>query len=500
MGIMRASALAFVVAFGCKQADKKAVEHTPSGPTAAAGDAAGAAEPSRPAATAVTEQAGARQLEAPPPPKLHDAPVERRLYSDRIEASSFLWTNWNKFQENYHPNYILDGDPATAWVEGADGSGRGEWVRIHVSPVESASKIRIRIRNGYHKSKPLHAKNARLKKLELVALPSGTTHAAELADDMSWQELSFEQPTGKLEAIELRALDVVEGSAYTDLCVSDVELYVTGLTVENPAFEKSKLDALLAWKQKRLQTAKLLGGAGAKGLPIQAGYRVIRGDTVSFDTANDGKPYRDLRATLAALAPRAARAPTYADAAARATAALETKFAGWVRVQAIARNPIELPDVDGLRAAENEEIVYGAPEDTFLLPSSDQGILVRSGHLSTFDTKGDNPIDDTDCEKDTSAFMRSPRKAEDGPIVREILHVRCVSEETREGEATYMTWQLLEFDADGNLVLTAGPRDQVQWFEWKHGASGSVLTGGGRLDSAGDKLLTLVAAETVAKN
>ena len=37
-----------------------------------------------------------------------------------------------------------------------------------------------------------------------------------------------------------------EGSKYTDLCVSDLEVYVTGLTAENPAFEKSKLDQLLA--------------------------------------------------------------------------------------------------------------------------------------------------------------------------------------------------------------------------------------------------------------
>ena len=83
------------------------------------------------AATDAPGAAGRRQRDrtthhrAAPPPKLLDQPIERRLYSDRVEASSFLWTDWNKFQENYHPNYILDGDPATAWVEGADSSGAG---------------------------------------------------------------------------------------------------------------------------------------------------------------------------------------------------------------------------------------------------------------------------------------------------------------------------------------------------------------------------------------
>ncbi len=27
-------------------------------------------------------------------------PVERRLWPDEVEASSFLWNNWNKFQED----------------------------------------------------------------------------------------------------------------------------------------------------------------------------------------------------------------------------------------------------------------------------------------------------------------------------------------------------------------------------------------------------------------
>jgi hypothetical protein len=32
------------------------------------------------------------------------APLERRLHSASLEASSFLWNDWNKYQENNHPN------------------------------------------------------------------------------------------------------------------------------------------------------------------------------------------------------------------------------------------------------------------------------------------------------------------------------------------------------------------------------------------------------------
>jgi hypothetical protein len=494
MGTNRIALCALFLAVACKAEDKKAGEVKPTtGP--ATGDPVRPASGEQPAAEG---EAAPRQVEAAPPPKLHEKPVERRLYSDRIEASSFLWTDWNKFQENYHPNYILDGDPATAWVEGADSSGKGEWVRVHLSPVESVSKIRLRIQNGYHKSKALHGKNGRLKAVEIVALPSNTTHKAELADSMDWQEVAFDHPTGKLEAIELRAADVYEGSKYTDLCVSDLEIFVTGLTVENPAFEKSKLEGLLAWKKNRLAAAKILTSTGAADLPILPGYRVVRGEEMKFSFVKDGKAYNGLRSSLVELAPHAG--PAYADAAARAAAGLENGFHEWVKVQVVAKKPIELPGVDGLRAAENEELVYGGPEDVFLLPSSDQGILLRSSHLSTFDTKGGNPMDRTDCKVGRSEFMRPPRKPDEWPAVRELLHVRCVSEETREGMATYMTWQLLEFDADGNLVLVAGPHNQVQWLEWQKGEKGPVLAGGGRLKHESAPLEKLIDARVVARD
>ncbi len=468
---------------GGEKAGEKAAEPaaTAAGTRAPAGKTAGEGAP--------------RAITSPPPPRLLDQPVERRLYSDRIEASSFLWTDWNKFQENYHPNYILDGDPATAWVEGADSSGKGEWIRIHLSPIEGASKIRLRIQNGYHKSKALYGKNARLKKVEVVALPGNASRTAELKDVMEWQEIALEQPPGKLEAIELRVADVIEGSKYTDLCVSDLEIYVTGLTAENPAFEKSKLDQLLLWKTNRLAAAKILGGAGAGALPILPGYRVVTGDKEPYRYKDDGKRYYELRSTLEVAMKQGAPA----EAGARATAALASNFADWVRIEVVARHPLELPDVDGLHAAGDEEMLYGGPEKSFVIPTSQFGVLLQSGLLSTFDTKGRNPMDQTECKKGKSEFMRPPRSPEGGPALRELLHIRCVTEETRDGEATYMAWQVLEFDSDGNLVLVAGPSSNLAWFDWTKGDKGApVLTGGGRLRGAGFPVDKLVDARVVA--
>jgi hypothetical protein len=439
--------------------------------------------------------ATARVVGEAPPPRLYEQPVERRLHSNRIEASSFLWTDWNRFQENYHPSYIMDGDPKTAWVEGADSSGKGEWVRIHVSPVESASRIRLRIRNGYHKSASLHAKNARAKRLAVKALPGGRVHAVDLADDMSWQEISFDQPPARVEAIELEVLDVFEGKKYTDLCISDVEVYVTGLTVENPAFEKAKLDELLAWKKNRLAAAKLFASEKAAELPILSGYRVEQGEAAVSVTPDRGHNDQ-VRAALQAL--RRAAGSALPDAPAeRANAALAADLDGWVPVRVVARTPLEIPEVDGLRAGQGEELIYSSPEDAFLIPAFEGGLLLRSDHLSTFDVKGDDPRGRVDCKHGRSEFLRPPRSAGDGPLVRELALVSCVEEETREGTATYAVWQLLVFDEQGYLTLMTTPGGEVVSLEWEQPGSVRTLVGGLRVRWPGQPIERLQDGRTV---
>src|SRR5262245_60054207 len=198
--------------------------------------------------------------------------TERRLHSDGAEASSFLWNDWNRFQENYHPNYIADDDPKTAWVEGAATSGAGEWVRVKITRLDGTSKIRLRIRNGYQKSKALFTANARAKAITVKLLPSGATAKATLPDVMEWQEVAVEQKPGPVEAVELKVDSVYEGTKYTDLCISDVQVFATSTTKQNPVFEKLKYVALQAWKQQRLEAARQFKKADAGTLPLLPAY------------------------------------------------------------------------------------------------------------------------------------------------------------------------------------------------------------------------------------
>src|SRR5687767_9515764 len=88
------------------------------------------------------------------------AAEHHELFASEATASSFLVSNWNKFTENYHPSYVLDGDPTTAWVEGKDGNGEGEWLRIETTHLKNARQLKLEIRNGYQKSKGLFKANA----------------------------------------------------------------------------------------------------------------------------------------------------------------------------------------------------------------------------------------------------------------------------------------------------------------------------------------------------
>ena len=513
IGRLRVAALGAALSSlcACKGEAARRREEEPAAAPAAVQPSAAAGEPAdRKGAARSTAQVMAKA----PPPRLYDKPVERRLYSDRIEASSFLWTAWNKFQENYHPNYLMDGDPATAWVEGADSSGAGEWIRIRLSPVESVSRIRLRVQNGYQKSRSLYQKNARARQLTVTALPGGRSHGAILPDEMGWQEIAFDVPSGRLEALELKVGDVYEGSRYTDHCISEVEVHVTGLTVENPAFEKAKLDDLLAWKKNRLAAAALFGSGSAKAaaLPILPGYRVVAGEATAAAAGDTKVPFGG------ALDAVAVAAPSAAPPVARARAAIGADFAGWLPVEVVARQPLALPAVDGLYEPGSQELVFEPRDDAFMMPSSPQGVLLSSRNLSLFDAKErKDPRKRTECKEGKTWFMRPPRATAGGesaagagdsatgprgPLPGELLLVRCVVAEEREGESTYTVWQLLEFDEQGNLALMVGPQD-TQWFEWKpqeQAAAGAILAGGVRVRNPGDPVQKLVDARVVARD
>ncbi len=423
------------------------------------------------ATTTVTSQADdevGKKSERPKAEELLANPVERRLYSNHIEASSFAWGNYNRFHENYHPSYMMDGDPVTTWLEDAEGNGIGEWVRINTSPIAGTTKLRLRMQNGYHKSESLFKKNSRVKAMEIKILPNGPVKRLDVEDSMEWQELEMGFAETEFTGIELKMLEAHGGTKYEDLCISDVELYVTGKTPENPAFEAKKLAELKEWKAGRLAAAKMFEGAAASELPIHSGYRVEKGEEVP-KVAN-GEEFKSSLALLASLGTTADADPAFV---ARAKKALEEKFAGWKYYRPVVKNALKMPDVDGLVSFRLDRGIHGYRADVVELPALRKGkTLAQNRRIALFDAKRGGVKADNECERGNQRAQRPA--GEVGPNASELVVWRCFEEVEREGMYRYWAWELLEYDANGWLRLAVSPQS-ARVFTWKKGDAGMVL-------------------------
>ncbi|WP_434389582.1 NADase-type glycan-binding domain-containing protein [Melittangium boletus] len=181
-----------------------------------------------------------------------------RLYSAEASATSFLRNNWNKYQENYHPSYALDDDPKTAWVEGADGDGVGESLRIPLSSLDSARTVRLVIFNGYQKSPALLAANAAPKQLTVTVrgLAGNSTASQQLTLEKKMGPQSFDIPVeGSVAEVVLSIDKVHPGTKYRDTCISDVQVFVDSNMRYKAGTERAKHKALLNWKRARLADA-----------------------------------------------------------------------------------------------------------------------------------------------------------------------------------------------------------------------------------------------------
>jgi hypothetical protein len=434
----------------------------------------------------------------------HQPTLERRLHFEKVEASSFLFNDWNKFQENYHPSYIGDDDPATAWVEGVKGPGIGEWVRVQVTLMQGATQARLRIRNGFQKSERLFKANARARGVTIMLLPSKALVETELADKDGWQEVVVPQPSGPLDAVEIRVRSAYPGTKYDDLGLSDVQLYVTATTPDNPSFERTHLQALLTWKKERAAAALLFKQASAKTLPIAPQYRV---------TVTEG-PTLDWREGLLAATQdemtKLANAVAPADKARierwRALLAPSELAHAFTPARVASKDKRALPVVDGLCRANLPTCEVDGCDDVLRLPSADEVGWLSTEQLGVFDAVNQPTLEDVRSGKlaacqdhdRRSVFTwvhRLPSPANDGrQRVDAILLARCGGIESREDWHASSLVQLLGYDEQGRLVVVAQDVS-ASLLRWKDGDP--VLAGGRGVQA--NHILDIEAAGEVAK-
>lgn len=107
-------------------------------------------------------------------------------------ASSELHDPNGKIPGRYSPVNLMDNDPTTAWVEGADGPGAGEYIIL--GPFDAPPR-EIILYNGYQKSPKLFRDNGRLKTgtLRLLAGITLPGHVTENASEVFLHPLTGEQ-------------------------------------------------------------------------------------------------------------------------------------------------------------------------------------------------------------------------------------------------------------------------------------------------------------------
>jgi hypothetical protein len=86
----------------------------------------------------------------------------------------------------YYPANAIDGKRSTAWIEGVDGPGLGEWIRFDFD--REINLHRILIQPGYFKSPAIWAQNNRLATLT-AQFSDGTSRDLNFDNRMDSQKV-----------------------------------------------------------------------------------------------------------------------------------------------------------------------------------------------------------------------------------------------------------------------------------------------------------------------
>ena len=122
----------------------------------------------------------------------------------------------------YGPNNALDEIFETAWNEGSDDDGIGEWISINADGEQWARGVKIV--NGYPKSDEVFYNNNRCKDVT-IELSDGYTIEYTLEDSYrEWQYIEFDD-YHKTSYIKLTIDSVYKGSTWSDTSICEMHAY-----------------------------------------------------------------------------------------------------------------------------------------------------------------------------------------------------------------------------------------------------------------------------------
>jgi hypothetical protein len=111
----------------------------------------------------------------------------------------------------YFPNFAFDNNSSTAWCEGREGAGAGEWLQFEFN--HRVTLKQIKIEPGYFKNSDVWAKNNRAARIN-VQFSDGSEQEFDLSDGMQTQTLDVGRATTK--SVKITILDFFKGAADSD--------------------------------------------------------------------------------------------------------------------------------------------------------------------------------------------------------------------------------------------------------------------------------------------
>jgi hypothetical protein len=130
---------------------------------------------------------------------------------------------------SYNPENVIDRFSDTAWIEGVNGSGEGEWIKIEFGRVEKISSVLLQ--NGYWKNPLTLANNSRIQNMELAFSDGSETL---VLDDPALDPTSFSKPKGYAYAlpkthyssfVTITIAGIHPDRQYLETCLSYVGFY-----------------------------------------------------------------------------------------------------------------------------------------------------------------------------------------------------------------------------------------------------------------------------------
>ena len=139
----------------------------------------------------------------------------------------------------YYATNVLDGRLDTAWVEGVNGLGINEWIQLETVDGSKMELSAIGFALGYQKSEDILAKNGWPTEV-LIECEGGYRQTVRF---WSYTDLAVICPGIRTSWVKITILNALEGTKYSDICISEISLY--GL---NTGTETQESDAYAMYK------------------------------------------------------------------------------------------------------------------------------------------------------------------------------------------------------------------------------------------------------------